>query len=123
MRALAAAALLIALAGVARAADAAESLPLPVTERERFLAIAISAMMACALASFFLSSRISERTHVALALLVVLIGGFCLFALFGLAGAEHPVISVLVILGLIGMFKLMNQFEIRRKSSGPPGRN
>jgi hypothetical protein len=45
----------------------------------------------------------------------VLIGGFCLFTLFGLVGRKIPVAGSLVLLGLIGLFKLMNQFEIRRK--------
>ena len=72
-------------------------------------------MMALGLASFFLIGRVAERTHVALALLGVLIGGFCLFALYGLAGHEYPAAGAFVVLGLIGMFKLMNQFEIRRK--------
>jgi hypothetical protein len=48
-------------------------------------------------------------------MLVVLIGGFCLFTLFGLAGRKIPMAGALVLLGLIGLFKLMNQFEIRRK--------
>jgi len=60
---------------------------------------------------------VSERTHVALAMLVVLVGGFCLFTLFGLVGREIPVAGSLVLLGVIGLFKLMNQFEIRRKPS------
>jgi len=47
-------------------------------------------------------------------MLVVLIGGFCLFALFGLVGREIPVAGALVLLGLIGLFRLMNQFEVRR---------
>ena len=50
-----------------------------------------------------------------LAALLVLIGGFCLFTVFGLVGRKIPVAGALVLLGLIGLFKLMNQFEIRRK--------
>ena len=60
--------------------------------REAFLAAAVTAMVGCALASFFLAGRGSERTHVALAMLIALI-----------------------VLGLVGLFKLMNQFEIRRR--------
>jgi len=67
--------------------------------------------------SFFLAGCVTERTHVALAMLVVLIGGFCLFTLFGLVGRETPVVACLVLLGLIGLFKLMSQFEVRRKRS------
>jgi prepilin signal peptidase PulO-like enzyme (type II secretory pathway) len=79
-----------------------------------FLAAGIGAMVMCGLTSFFLAGRVTERTHVALAMLVVLIGGFCLFALFGLVGREIPVAGALVLLGLIGLFRLMNQFEVRR---------
>jgi hypothetical protein len=39
--------------------------------------------------------RVGERTHVALAMLVVLIGGFCLFTPFGVIGCEIPVPAVL----------------------------
>jgi hypothetical protein len=107
------------LRGVARAA---ESSPTPagfaaVTPRETLLAICIAIMMALGLGSFFLLGRIAERTHVALALLAVLIGAFSLFTLYGLAGREDPAAGALVVFGLIGLFKLMNQFEIRRKSA------
>jgi len=120
MRNAVAGAALAAFAGSARAADVATgtSDPVAATPREMFLAAGIGAMIACGVASFFLAGRVTERTHVALAMLVVLIGGFCLFVLFGLVGREIPMAGVLVLLGLIGLFKLMNQFEIRR-SRGP----
>jgi len=74
-------------------------------------------MIGCRMRSFLLAGRVTERTHVALAMIVVLIGGFCLFTLFGLVGREIPVVGCLVVLGLIGLFKLMSQFEVRRKRS------
>ena len=46
---------------------------------------------------------------------------FCLFTLYGLAGREDPTAGALVVLGLIGVFKLMNQFEIRRKADRTKG--
>ena len=112
-------ALFFVLAG---AAHAGELSPTPAgfiaaTPRETFLAVCIATIMALGLGSFFLLGRIAERTHVALALLAVLIGAFCLFTLYGLAGREDPAAGALVVLGLIGLFKLMNQFEIRRKSA------
>jgi len=82
-----------------------------------FLAAGIGAMIICGVTSFFLAGRVTGRTHATLAALVVLIGGFCLFTLFGLVGREIPVAGSLVLLGLIGLFKLMSQFEIRRKPS------
>ena len=109
----------IVLAGFAGSAHAADVLggtsdPVSATPREMFLAAGIGAMVMCGLTSFFLAGRVTERTHVALAMLVVLIGGFCLFTLFGLVGREIPVAGALVLLGLIGLFRLMNQFEVRR---------
>jgi hypothetical protein len=65
--------------------------------------------------SFLLAGRVSPRTHVALAVLGVLIGGFSLLVLSGLAGRETPLLGVIVLLLLIGLFKLMNQFEIQRR--------
>ena len=83
--------------------------------REPFLAAAIAAMVGCALVSFFLAGRVSERTHVALAMLIALIGGFGLLTLLASAGREIPFAGALIVLGLVGLFKLMNQFEIRRR--------
>jgi uncharacterized membrane protein len=116
MRNAVAGAALAVFAGSARAADvaAAASDPVAATPREMFLAAGIGAMITCAVTSFFLAGRVTERTHVALAMLVVLIGGFCLFVIFGLVGREIPIAGFFVVLGLIGLFKLMNQFEIRR---------
>ena len=106
----------------ARSAGAAEiaasvAEPVSVTPREMFLAAGIGAMIACGVTSFFLTGRVTERTHAALAALVVLIGGFCLFTLFGLVGREIPTAGSLVLIGLIGLFKLMNQFETHKKRS------
>lgn len=119
MREAVAAAVLAVLAGSARAAEISSCLldPARITPREAFLGAGIGAMMASGLTSFFLAGRVTERTHAALAALVVLIGGFCLFTVFGLVGREIPVAGFLVLLGLIGLFKLMNQFEIRRRPS------
>ena len=116
-------ALFFVLAG---AAHAGELSPTPAgfiaaTPRETFLAVCIATIMALGLGSFFRLGRIAERTHVALALLAVLIGAFCLFTLYGLAGREDPAAGALVVLGLIGVFKLMNQFGIRRKANRTQG--
>ena len=112
----------VTLTMVAAAAYAADVVPsgapdpAAATPRECFLAAAIGAMIACGLTSFFLSGRVTTRTHVALAMLAVLIGAFGLFTLFGLAGRESPALGALVLLALLGLFKMMNQFEISRKS-------
>src|SRR2546423_14801392 len=110
-------AVLVVLAGAAHAADWS---PAPAefataTPRETFLAAGITGMMTIGLASFFLAGRIMERTHVALALLSVFVGGFCLFVLYGLSGREYPIAGALVVLGPIALFYLMYHFEYRRK--------
>jgi len=116
-------AFLTVTAGFAGAAAAADGGAGGVTEREAFLAAAIAAMIGCGLFSFVLAGRASPRTHVALALLVVLIGGFSLLILFGLAGRETPLLGAIVLVLLIVLFKLMNQFEIqRRPAPEPPAR-
>lgn len=112
-------ALVCALAAFSPAS--AQQLPKPFTQsltgREQVLAVIIAAMMLCGLISFLLSGRVSERTHVALALLSVLVGGFGLLVLFGGFLYEGPVAAVFILLLLIGLFRLMSQFEGSRKSS------
>ena len=55
-------------------------------------------MIACGMTCFLLAGRVTERTQVALAMLVVLIGGSCLFTIFGLVACEIPVVGCLVVL-------------------------
>jgi hypothetical protein len=107
-------------AGFARAVAAADGGARGLCDREAFLGAAIAAMIGCGLFSFLLAGRASPRTHIALALLVVLIGGFSLLILFGPAGRETPLLGAIVLVLLIGLFKLMNQFEIQRRP--PPAR-
>jgi len=98
----------------------AQQLPQPIsaelTGRERFLAVIIATMMLCGILSFAMRGRVSERTHVAVALFVVLIGGFGLLVLFGGMLYEVPVAAALILLLLVGMFKLMSTFESGRKA-------
>jgi hypothetical protein len=97
----------------------AQDLPKPLSDpanrRELFLAAVIVIMMICGLISFLLLGRISERTHVALAMLGVLAGSFGLLVLFGGSIYDSPLAAVVVLLLLIGLFKLMSQFETNRK--------
>jgi hypothetical protein len=98
MREAATAIVLAVLAGPARAAKRSSCIldPIAITPREPFVAAAIGAIVTCGVTSFFLAGRVSERTHVALAMLVVLAGGFCLFTLFGLVDREIPLAGSLV---------------------------
>jgi hypothetical protein len=96
----------------------------PLTGRETFLAVVIVAMMLCSLAIVFLAGRVAERTRTAFAMFVVLIGGFALFVLFGAFVYDHPIAAVGLVFLLIGLFKLMNQFESSRRGGDtkPPDR-
>ena len=106
---------LLVASGAARAADQSGLSVGDVTSRETFLSISIAVMIALGLSSFFLAGRIAERTHVAIALLSVFVGAFCIFMTYGLADREYPIIGGLVAIGLISLFKLMNQIEVRRR--------
>jgi hypothetical protein len=91
------------------------------TPREAFLAASIAAMLGCGLLSFALSGRVTARTHGALALLVVLIGGFSLFVLFGASSQTRPFVGAATLFALIGLFKLMSRFETSRdRGKNPP---
>jgi len=115
-------ALVLALAcgGPALAQQLPKPLSDPPTGRETFLAVAIAAMMLCGLANFALFGRVSERTHVALAMLGALAGGFSLLVLFGGALYENPIAAVIGVLLLVGMFKFMSKFEAGRKPDRRP---
>jgi len=114
-----ASATLLVSAGRVAVAGSTPAVSIPLTPRETFLAAAIAAMIACALSSFFLAARVSERTHSALMMLVALIGAFCLLTLFGPGGGENSTLGAFVIVGLIALFKLMNQFEARARPGSP----
>jgi hypothetical protein len=97
----------------------AEELPHPLSDpptgREWFLAAVILVMIACGLLSYLLAGRISERTHVAFAMLSVFSGAFGLLVLFGGSLYQSPLAAVLILLLLIVLFKFMSQFESNRQ--------
>ena len=88
----------------------------PPTGREAFLAATIGVMMLFGLLNFLLMGRVSERTHVALAMLSVLSGAFAQLVLFGGFLYENPFAAGFILLLLIALFKLMSQFESNRGS-------
>ena len=89
---------------------------MPISPREGFLALAIGLMILFGVASTALAGRVSERTHIALAMLAVLTGGFSLLVLFGGLLYGSPIAAVVIVGALIALFKLMNRFEAQRKS-------
>jgi len=107
----------LACRGSAFAQQLPKPLSEPLTGREQFLTAAIGAMILCGLASFVLLGRITDRTHVALALFGVLIGGFALLVMFGGVLYDNPVAAAVALLLLVGIFKLMSLFEAGRKAA------
>ena len=100
-----------------------------ITPREAFLAAAIAAMVGCGLFSIALSGRAAPRTHVAVAMLVVLIGGFSLLVLFGAViglvlvlylFAIHPLLGLAGLAGLALGIAAFARWERGRFRSGPP---
>jgi uncharacterized membrane protein YfcA len=86
------------------------------TGREVFLGVVIGVMVLCGLLSWLLYGRASESTHVALAMFVVLAGAFGLLVLLGGVLHREPIAAIFLFLLLLALFKLMSQFEARRKS-------
>lgn len=87
-----------------------------ITGREVFLGVLIGVMILCGLLSWLLYGRVSERTHVALAMFVVLAGAFGLLVLLGGVLHREPIAAILLFLLLLALFKLMSQFEARRRN-------
>jgi uncharacterized membrane protein YfcA len=86
------------------------------TGREVFLGVVIGVMVLCGLLSRLLYGRASERTHVALAMFVVLAGAFGLLVLLGGVLHREPLAAIFLFLLLLALFKLMSQFEARRRN-------
>jgi peptidylprolyl isomerase len=77
----------------------------------------IVVMMICGLLGFAMAGRWKPQTLGAIGLLTVLTGGFLLFSQLVPRAQSSWVVAVLVFLGMISLFKLMNRFE-----SAPPPR-
>jgi hypothetical protein len=107
--------LLVSICCTPAFADAPGSLSPPPSGRETFLAAAIAAMMLLGVTKYALFGRMSERTHVAIALLGVLIGGFALLVLFGGFLYQNPHAAAIMLLLLVALFKLMSQIETSRR--------
>lgn len=117
-RAIAALALMHPGTALAQAIPVADA---EITGREIFLGIVIGVMVICGFSSWLLYGRASERTHVALAMFVVLVGAFGLLVLLGGVLHREPLAAIVLFLLLLALFKLMSQFEARRRNdrTGP----
>jgi peptidylprolyl isomerase len=82
------------------------------------LAGGIVVMMICGLLGFVMAGRWKPQTLGAVSLLTVLTGGFLLFSQLVPRARSSWAVAVLVFLGMVSLFKLMNRFE-----SAPPARS
>jgi cyclophilin family peptidyl-prolyl cis-trans isomerase len=92
---------------------ASPALPAPVTA-------GIVVMMACGLLGFLMAGRWKPQTVGAVSLLTVLTGGFLLFAELVPRARSSAVVAVLVFLGMVSLFRLMNRFESAPPRPTPP---
>ena len=88
---------------------------LPLTEREYILSAAFGMIVIISLAGFFLYKRLSPRSLMALLMACLFISGVSLIFLFTSAYGENPIYGIIVVIAMLALFKLMNQFEINRK--------
>jgi peptidyl-prolyl cis-trans isomerase B (cyclophilin B) len=68
-------------------------------------------MVLCGLVGFFGAKRLPARAQPSIHLLSVLIGGFLLLVLMFPLGQAHPWVAVGLFLGVLGMLRVMSQFE------------
>jgi cyclophilin family peptidyl-prolyl cis-trans isomerase len=68
-------------------------------------------MVLCGLVGFFGAKRLPARTLPSIHLLSVLIGGFLLLVLLFPVGLVHPWMAVALFLGVLGLLRVMSQFE------------
>jgi hypothetical protein len=90
------------------------------TPREWFLLAVIGAAMALSLLSFVLYGRVPAGVHVALAMLVLLAGSFAFFVSIGPSLAASSLLTAIVALLLVGLFRLLGRFELRRPDTRKP---
>lgn len=76
-----------------------------------FLAASMILMVGLSLASYTLGERVSKRVHSSLTLLVCLVGGFGAFAHWAPLTKLNHVHGIAVLLGVLGLLKLMGKFE------------
>jgi cyclophilin family peptidyl-prolyl cis-trans isomerase len=75
------------------------------------LAGGVAVMVLGGLACFFLARRLPGRVLLSLNLVVVLVGGFLLFVLLFPAAQGHAWLAPALFAGVLGLFRLMSQFE------------
>ncbi len=86
----------------------------PFSEREWVMAGALAAVLVFSLIGFFARSRVSLRFHSALSIFSILVMGFTLLLAVTSALPQNPLLSVGSVAFLALLFKIMNQFEIKK---------
>ena len=85
--------------------------PLASRRTPRFFLGAIALMMALALLSFVLGSKVSPKVQASLSLLIILVGGFGLFIYFAPLSKPNHLHGLAVLAAILGTLKLMGKFE------------
>jgi cyclophilin family peptidyl-prolyl cis-trans isomerase len=80
-------------------------------EDRRAVQFLILTMVLLGMSAFLFGSHMTPRTLGSMGLLTVLLGGFALFIMMTPVGQKDARVAPLVFLGLLGMFRLMSQFE------------
>lgn len=91
----------------------------PLDTREIITAVFLTMIIICGLIAFFInkhakSGPLTARTLMGFVMICVFIAAIALVFLLATAYGESPIFGVSFLIFMLGLFKLMNQFEINR---------
>jgi hypothetical protein len=87
---------------------------MPLNEREILLAAAFMMITAVGLTGFVFARHFSARTLLAFIMTCVFVSIVALIFIFSTAYSASPVFGLVAMVAMLFLFKLMNQFEIKR---------
>lgn len=91
----------------------------PLDTREMITVVFLGMIILCGLTAFFInryrkSGPLTARTLMGFVMICVFIAAIALVFLLATAYGESPIFGVAFLIFMLGLFKLMNQFEINR---------
>lgn len=87
---------------------------MPLNEREMLLAAGFMLIAAVGLTAFAFAKHFSARTLLAFIMICVFISMIALIFIFSTAYGTSPIFGIAGTAAMLVLFKLMNQFEIKR---------